>query len=200
MTTPPEIHKTAIAALEIYRLYRTRDTDNRTVIDRIHDARNGNLTAAIYDGDRITATGTSDPTAHAAMRPDLAAQHLYELRTTMTAAHRNLTRVLAILDTYTPRPPTDLERQRMADANEPHCESCARTEVANGIPRWEPPLTQERSTVAGSLTEPAWLCRWCYDHVAQTGLKPTVEELEQHHSGQRVRCPHPRNETVRTDG
>lgn len=195
MTTPPEVHQTAIAALEIYKHYRTLDEANRTVIDRIIDAQNGNLTASVYDGDKITATGTSDPTAQAAMRPDNAAQHLHDLRTNLRAAHRNLTHVLAILNVYTPRPPTDLERQRMADANEPHCESCARIEVANGVPRWEPPLTQERSTVAGALSEPSWLCRWCYDHVLQTGTKPSTDELDQHHSGQRVRCNHPRKDS-----
>lgn len=196
MAIPRDTHETATTALTILRLIQTRDQHGGTVLDRIRDAHAGQPSAIRYDSDKITATGTSDPTASAALRPDTAARDLSELQTSLARARQNLERALAIVNTYTPRPPNALERQRMADANEPHCESCARTEVANGIPRWEPPLTQERSTVGDRLTEPHWLCRWCYDHVTQTGTKPNTDELDQHHSGARVRCPHPRTDPV----
>jgi hypothetical protein len=194
MAIPRDTHETATTALTILRLIQTRDQYGGTVLDRIRDAHAGQPSATRYDGDKITATGTSDPTASAALRPDTAARDLSELQTSLARARQNLERALAIVNTYTPRPPNALERQRMADANEPHCESCARIEVAKGIPRWEPPLTQERSTVGDRLTEPHWLCRWCYDHVTQTGTKPNTDELDQHHSGARVRCPHPRTD------
>jgi len=196
MAIPRDTHETATTALTILRLIQTRDQYGGTVLDRIRDAHAGQPSAIRYDSDKITATGTSDPTASAALRPDTAARDLSELQTSLARARQNLERALAIVNTYTPRPPNALERQRMADANEPHCESCARIEVAKGIPRWEPPLTQERSTVGDRLTEPHWLCRWCYDHVTQTGAKPNTDELDQHHSGARVRCPHPRTDAV----
>lgn len=194
MAIPKDTYETATIALTILRQIQTRDPYGGTVLDRIRDARNGQPGAIRYDSDKITATGTSDPTAANAMRPDNAARDHLNLETALATARRNLERALAIVNTYTPRPPSELERQRMADANEPHCESCARTEVATGIPRWEPPLTQERTTVGDRLGEPLWLCRWCYDHAAQTGVKPSTDELDQHHAGQRVRCPHPRTE------
>lgn len=196
MAIPKDTHETATVALTILRQIQTRDQHGTTVLDRIRNARNGQPSAIRYDSDKITATGTSDPTAQAALRPDNAARDYQELEATIASARRKLERALAIVNTYTPRPPSDLERQRMADANEPHCQSCTRIEVATGIPRWEPPLTQERSTVGDRLPEPLWLCRWCYDHVAQTGTKPNTDELDQHHSGQRVRCPHPRTEPL----
>jgi hypothetical protein len=169
----------------------TPDTNGQTPITRMTDARNGQPRAARYDTDKVTASGTSDPTARAALQPDPAATDLARFDAALELSRTALTRAADILRQWTPRHPTDLERHRMATTNEPHCESCARTEAAKGIPRWEPPLTTERTTVAGSLTEPAWLCRWCYDHAARTGLRPTVQELEQHHEGRRVRCPHP---------
>lgn len=165
--------------------------DGRTPLDRMRDARNGQPRATRYDGDKITASGTSDPTARAALQNDQAANDLARFDHAIHAARIALTNAANILRNWTPRHASDIERQRMADTNEPHCESCARTEAAKGIPRWEPPLTNERTTVAQTLSEPAWLCRWCYDHTARTGTRPTVEELEQHHEGRRVRCPHP---------
>ena len=196
MAIPRDTYETATTALTILRIIQTRDEYGGTVLDRIRDARNGQPGAIRYDTDKVTATGTSDPTAAAALRPDNAARDQQQLEQNLAMARRHLDRALAIVNTYTPRPPSDIERQRMADANEPHCESCARIEVATGIPRWEPPLTQERSTVGDRLPEPLWLCRWCYDHVTQTGTKPNTDELDQHHSGQRVRCPHPRTDSM----
>lgn len=163
---------------------------------RIRDAMNGHPRAATYNSDKVSGHTSSDPTATAALTPDTAQHDLNHILHNIAAARRTLDTALNLLHNYTPRPPTEHERQRMATANEPHCESCARTEAAKGIPRWEPPLTQERTTVAGHLSEPAWLCRWCYDHVSRSGCRPSVEELEQHHSGQRVRCPHPALKTA----
>lgn len=178
-------------AQEIAFALTQHDHEGRGVLSRIHDAQNGQPRAARYDGDKIIASGTSDPTARAALQPDPAAYDLARFDKAIKAAALELTNAANILRQWTPRQPTNLERHRNATTNEPHCESCARTEAAKGIPRWEPPLTTERTTVAGTLTEPQWLCRWCYDHTTRTGLRPTVEELEQHHEGRRVRCPHP---------
>lgn len=191
MTVYRETYETATTALMVLRLLRNHDRYGTTVLDRIRDAHAGQPSAVSYDGDKITASGTSDPTARAALTTDHAKIHLAELQRAIHTAHSSLERALAIVHTYTPRPPSALDRARMADANDPRCECCAQLDVADGMPRWEPPVTSTRSTVSGRLTEPAWLCRWCYDHVAQTGVKPTVDELDQHHSGQRIRCDHP---------
>lgn len=178
-----------LARLISTQLTRT-DDDGHTLIQRIRDAMNGQPKAANYDTDRVSGHTSSDPTATAALTPDPAANDYRQLQHQMAQARRALEHAITILHTYTPRPPTEHERQRMATVNEPHCESCARVEVAKGIPRWELPFTQEKTTVTGLLAEPAWLCRWCWDHVSMTGCKPSTDELDQHHSGQRIRCTH----------
>lgn len=192
MSLHRDAHQIAETALTILRKLTDRDRHNRGVLDRIHDAHNANPTAANYDADRVTATGTTDPTANAALRHDQAKTDLATIGRQLEAARTNLNNVAVILANYAPRQASQTDRARMATDNEPHCESCARLEITEGIPRWEPPLTQERTTVGDRLTEPVWLCRWCYDHAVACGCKPTVEELTDHHAGVRVRCNHPR--------
>jgi hypothetical protein len=74
MAIPRDTYETATTALTILRIIQTRDEYGGTVLDRIRDARNGQPSAIRYDSDKITATGTSDPTAAAALRPDNAAR------------------------------------------------------------------------------------------------------------------------------
>jgi hypothetical protein len=86
-----------------------------------------------------------------------------------------------ILHTYKVRPPTDKER-RVTEGGEVGCWSCARLPSPHleGENRWEPVYRE----VAGKP-----LCSWCFSWQRDTGGMPSVEDLERHHAGQRVRRP-----------
>jgi hypothetical protein len=139
-----------------------------------------------------------DTTGELALRPDQAAADLAQVEKDWRTVRHARERIAGTYSRYTPRPATAVERRLLTVANEgtPGCDSCARTEVEPGVPRWVPPLTDDSSTVGGLLDEPRLLCRWCYDHVVRTdGLVPNVAELEDHHDGKRVNCPHPKADT-----
>lgn len=168
------------------------DRDGRTVLHRMIDAMAGQPRAQSYDSDRVSGLGASDPTATAALSGDVARADYDQLRRELRHAARSAERAMRILAVYTPRHPHEHERRETANANAPHCESCARIEINQGVAWWSEPLTVERTTVNGTLSDPMWLCRWCWEHVDERGCKPTEEELEQRRAGKRVRCPHPR--------
>lgn len=178
-----------LARIDTY--LRTPDASGRTALDRIRDAMQGHPKAASYDTDRVSASGTSDPTGNAAMRADRAAQDRKRLDDILHRIRRDSYDALTILTQYQPRQANDHERARTAHDNDPHCESCARLEIAKGVTWWVEAHTQERTTVADQLDQPMWLCRWCYDHVLSRGCKPNEDEVEQHRDGKRIRCPHP---------
>jgi hypothetical protein len=76
------------------------------------------------------------------------------------------------------------------DTGTPGCESCARhPRASDGQPTWMETLYRNRTDVNGRLSEPRWLCRWCYDWVIGTGHLPTRDELATHHGGRNVRKP-----------
>jgi len=163
----------------------TVDRDGRTVVNRMREAMNGQPRAQNLEGDRTTGHTTvtddqgwpmpsvSDPTGEAALRPDRAYRDLVELDKQLGRAHAAVEHALRILSAHTPRPSTEAERRKVEVGNTPGCESCARTEVAKGVRRWEPIYRQE-------------LCSWCWQWERDTGRRPTDAELAAHHDGKRL--------------
>jgi hypothetical protein len=149
------------------------------------------------EGEPVDVGG--DTTGEVALRPDHAAADLAQVENGWRTVRSGLEQIARIYTRYpAARTPTGAEVQvaRLLGAENdgaPGCSNCARTESAPGVPRWVPPRTKEPTDVAGLLDAPRLLCRWCYDHVVATeGMVPNLEELEQHHDGKRVICPHPR--------
>ena len=162
-------------------LMDTVDRDGRNLEQRIVDGYRGHPKAAAYDSDKVTASGTSDPTGNAAMQRAVAEGHHKLLRARVRDLVDLAVAVEKLAVSYTPRPATDKERREVDSANDPGCVECARTYVADGVARWEP----VHVTATGKLST----CRWCYEWERSTGRKPTLGELEQHHSGRKVKRP-----------
>jgi len=140
------------------------------------------------DGEAIDVT---DPTGEAAIAPDPAAADLKALDSLLPRMRNQAELVAAILAKWTPRPISDAEREQLDKANnpDPGCESCARLEISEGVPRWEPPMTKTPTTVKGNLTQPRWLCWWCWRWVSSTGKLPPTTILRAHHEGKTIRVP-----------
>lgn len=190
------VEKTAQRLTRIAAWVQTPGSDDhRTPIQRNRDSWHGHPKAAAYDRsssgssrDRIEDNDpdlgwkrtTSDPTGDAAIRPDRAAASRRKVERDLRAAANivaNLEREL--VHWGEPRPATDYERRLVEQANvkpEPGCTSCARTEVAHGVDRWEPVYARD-------------LCRWCWEWEKSTGRPATVDELTRHHNGQQIRRP-----------
>lgn len=149
--------------------------------------------------DRSSARGGgagSDPTGDAALRRvDASGAHRAELARCVLRARGAIRRARQLAAGYPEaRAAGAGERAELARVNgrgEPGCGSCARLQVAPGVPRWEPRDSRFAgpTSVAGRLAGPMVLCVWCHDRVAQWGRLPTVDELEAHHEGRRVRWP-----------
>lgn len=140
----------------------------------------------LCDGVPIAVSG--DPAGEAAMRPDRAAADRARLEELLKSMGRQAGQVLDILARYTPRQATEKEKRETLKANqrEAGCESCARTEVSRGVPRWEP--VYRRTLVDDAATD---LCRWCWEWHRSLGSLPPTVQLEAHHRGQRVVRPQP---------
>lgn len=144
-------------------------------------------------------SGPSDPTGSAAIQADAAADDERTYRDCVTKALRLMETAYDIQSRFPPtRKPNAYERQQTADPNAPHCESCARHEVSKGVPWWQDihPNLKNRTTVKDRLKEPMYLCKFCWEHVAERGCLPNPEELEfrEKYQGTRDRkvpCPHP---------
>lgn len=199
----------------------TRGTDGLGVLDRIRDSLAGHPRAASYDQarpgprpwcwvherdlarcqrDGLLCSGeiieVHDPTGEAAISGDPAAADLKNLARLAGHIRRDVEAVADILARYQRRAPRPSEIEATTNANAPHCESCARIEVARGVAWWVEPHTNGsgnpyRTTCGGVLPEGRWLCKWCIRHVTDRGCLPTEAELEDHRAGRRVRCPHP---------
>lgn len=134
-------------------------------------------------------SGISDPTARLALSRNrsMAAAHMDEFFAAMDDALAALGRAVRLAALYPERDPADLLILAKGD---PGCESCARTQGPRGK-RWEPidPQLSGRTTVAGRLARPVYLCAWCYRRVLLWERLPTIEELELRHSGKRVPWP-----------
>lgn len=155
---------------------RTIDRDGRNLEGRIRDRMLGHPRAASYDGSR-SGRDIPDPTGNNAIRSDTAAGDLRALRGIAASLRRQLDTAVTIAQAYEPRAATDKERREVDASNDPGCDSCARTEVASGVARWEP--RYNRTT----------RCRWCYEWEKATGEQPTLDQLRRHHAGLMVRRP-----------
>lgn len=153
---------------------------------RIRDAMAGQPGAQTFDGPGIDAQGVGDPTGEAAVEPDQARKDELDLPRYIRRADAYLQLAVGLVNRYTPRPPSSIERRNVEASNEPGCESCSRIEASKGVPRWEQPYTKEPSTVTGILTEPKLLCDWCYRFVRNYGRLPYLREVRDHHDGKRV--------------
>jgi len=176
-------HLAAINTLcrQLYAAMCVTDKDGRTAEDRIRDAMAGQPGAASWDGDLVSGAGHGDPTCMAAIHPDTARADLKRRRHLIESARSNLEQALTIDGLYLPRPASDRDRREVDASNDAGCVECARTHVADGVARWEP----VHVTATGKLST----CRWCYEWERSTGRKPTLGELEQHHSGRKVKRP-----------
>lgn len=196
------------------------DRHGDTVLSRLQDSMNGHPKAACWDNGPksdepwcmihernvvdchaddlicfgVPLSGPSDPTGEAGIRSDTAAVDLKNLKKALHRMVNDASLIVNILATYTPRPATEHERSRTADQNDPHCESCERIHISKNVPWWVEPRTKERSTIGGKLSKAMWCCDWCENHVVQTGVIPSEEEVEQHRAGKRIVCKHPKVE------
>lgn len=219
MTLNSDIQRMVELVTTIATNHTRIDPAGNRFLDRIHLSKEGHPQAAAWDNGPRSAlvwcdlhqqdvrmchqetwgcTGVplnhpNDPTGDAAMRCDRAAD---DERMYRDNVGRILRALAAMADTQARYPaarkPNAYERQLTATENDPRCESCARIEIAKGIPWWVEPRTKERTTIGGRLEQPMWCCDWCENHVIQTGLIPSEDEVEQHRAGKRVRCPHPK--------
>lgn len=137
-------------------------------------------------GAGTTYASRSDRTGETAMLPDQAADHLRRLDSVLSSVQRLTREAVYLLDQYAVRPATETERRQTLSDNERDvsCWSCARIEVAKGVPRWEP--AWRPVDLAGERRQ---VCRWCFDWLRKVGELPTVHELSTHHRGVRVRRP-----------
>lgn len=153
-------------------------------------------TAMRFDRPIVASSGTSDPTSRAALGPhdrlagQLATFDRLLVRITTVANQMEL----MLLGHQAPRHANDGDRlalQRENTRPEPGCENCARTEVAKGRARWEPPDPRRSgpTTVGGRLVEPMVLCSWCVDKTGIWDRLPTEKELQLHHDGRKVPWP-----------
>lgn len=202
------------------------DPHGRNLVDRIRDSMQGHPRAQAYDTERSSGrlwcwqheqdlhqchsddlqcrgealSGPSDPTGEAGVLSDRAAADMKRLTAIFAKLRSEADAGIRIANAYTPRPPSEHERSRTADENDPHCESCSRVEIAKGVDWWVAPHTNGsghyRTTVGDTLTEAMWLCQWCRDHTMTRGCLPSKDELEQHRDGKRIRCPHPEKQAV----
>ena len=136
------------------------------------------------DGEVVAGVG--DRTGESALRKDRAASHRREVERLIVRVGADARRLEQLLSLYGPRHSTDSERKATALANERDvsCWSCARTEVAKGVARWEP--AKYHPEVAGERRQ---LCEWCYRWLREVGSLPPVTQLDRHHRGQQVRRP-----------
>jgi hypothetical protein len=134
----------------------------------------------------------SDPTGEAAVTPGRVSLARQEIEQDLHAIHRVIER-LVFNSAYLTRTPEshrearqrEDERRDLAGENDARCRSCERTEVAPGVRRSEP--VHRRTDGGGVYAEITPLCSWCYRFVFDTERTPTVEELEKHHRGEKVR-------------
>ena len=138
----------------------------------------------------------NDPTGEAAMRASKPANDRTELERLVRSISNQVAALTALVERWQPRAPLDpkAERKRARDAEDARrqvtadndsCISCARTEVRPGVRRQEP--YHRATTLGGRLDCVTRLCVWCLRFGNDTGRLPTLDELEAHHRGERVR-------------
>ena len=152
----------------------------------VHRCRRSDLEC---NGEPVTV---SDPTGEAAVTPGRVNLARQEIESDLRAIHDRVER-LVFNSAYLTRTPEshrearqrEDERRDLAGENDARCRSCERTEVAPGVRRSEKVLA--RTDGGGIYGELVPLCRWCYDFVFAAERAPTVEEVEKHHRGEKVR-------------
>jgi hypothetical protein len=179
-----------VAAERLAMLGRTLDTigpDGRTVTARMRDSQ-GPLRGRSHEAPVRGANG-SGPGSTAG---DRALADERELDAQLAALGRCVGRLWRVVDGYgPPHFATASERKLLGLADETWCSSCLRVEGSDGRPRREPVAARPAgpTDVGGRLAEPQNLCQWCYRCVLDWGRLPNPEELQRHHSGQRVPWP-----------
>jgi hypothetical protein len=138
------------------------------------------LLPAGYLDDQSAPPAYGDATGEAALRPDAAVlvqagirQRLYGLADAVRALV-DVEVALAPIGKPPQLDPAD-ERRLRADNAKQCCESCARVQVAAGVP-WECVNDLRHSDVGGRLHLKHWLCRWCRSQVERTA--PARSQVE----------------------
>ena len=128
----------------------------------------------------------TDPTANAGVRGDPAGRDIAEFRKAAARILRDADVMARILERYQTRPANDYERSlttvEVVGNDDPGCVSCARLEVAKGVPRWEP--AEQGAKIDGEVVR---LCRWCRSWWGTSGTLPSRDILERHHRGERIK-------------
>lgn len=140
-------------------------------------------------GESVTV---SDPTGEAAVTPGRVHLARQQIEADLNTVHGVIERLVFNAAYLTRTPVTHAEARRrederkdLAGQNEERCRSCERTEVAPGLRRAEP--VHRRTDGGGVYAEITPLCWWCYRFVFDAERPPTVEEVEKHHRGEKVR-------------
>lgn len=152
------------------------------------------IRAQNYEGVIVSGHTVSDPTGQAAIAPgriDIAVSEIHhdlDWFNMMTARFDwNVKWLRRTPLTSAEARRREDERRDLADGNRHRCWSCARVEVSPGLP-WDcgcPDL--RRTDVGGVLDEPRPLCRWTVRYVERFGELPTIDEVELHRRGGKVR-------------
>lgn len=150
------------------------------------------IRAQNYEGVIVSGHSVSDPTGQAAIAPGRIDIAVAEIHSALDRIHSVVEPLIWNCAWLTRSPVTHAEARRrederkdLAGQNEERCRSCERTEVAPGLRRAEP--VHRRTDGGGVYAEITPLCWWCYRFVFDTERPPTVEEVEKHHRGEKVR-------------
>lgn len=150
------------------------------------------IKAQSFDGVVVAGHGSSDPTGRAALQKNRIDDEVQQIQHALNVWHDLIEPTLTAVAFLTRAPENhkaarqrEEERKTLADENAKCCRSCARTEVAPGVRRSE--AVYRRTDGGGVFAEMVPLCSWCYRLVFDCERMPTIEELERHHRGEKVR-------------
>lgn len=152
------------------------------------------IRAQNYEGVIVSGHTVSDPTGQAAIAPGRIDIAVAEIHAALDRIHSVVEPLIWNCAWLTRSPVTHAEARRrederrdLADGNRHRCWSCARVEASPGLP-WDCGCPELRRTDCGGiLDEPRPLCRWTVRYVERFGELPTVDEVELHRRGGRVR-------------
>lgn len=150
-------------------------------IDRARDARRGYPGSGFGGGGSSTGEH-SDPTAAAAMRPDLGGDAMRVLDDITRRHHAIAQELYAWVTQWSDRCPSPRAQRDTERANTvvPECQH-----HREAIDTHEP--LHVHSTAAGVLPEPMALCRWCWDYTRTQGTLPGRRILRDRAGGKRIR-------------
>lgn len=193
----------------VERLDRIRPHLTAT-IDAIRDAFAGHPRAASYTGsDKVSdpwcwgheqtvsvcheagqqcsgeAIDVKDPTGEAGIAGDRARDDLLAMDKDLILIELIAGRILSRVERYHPRVASDKERRDTEADNVQSCTSCARGRQENGQPIFS--AMSINTTAKGNLSHPTALCGWCYDQALRFGSLPSVEHVQAHHAGRKIR-------------